>query len=277
MHRIIALTERALHLPKKKAMDLVFLSIYYLFVFWFVLSAEPGLIIGHLLYFIFPGLYLVVRYWRLNYHAFLFSITAGFLTGFPFQVMAELNNVWDYHLPFFDFFQVAGLRMLPIAWYVIWIGFTISAYSVFFDKHLHQIPKNHRFWKIHYRFLLVSAAVLAGCMFLLLSYPNAFIMQHPYLIFGTLIFVLPSLAILYLHPHLLKDVAKATIFFALFALVYELIGLQVGWWTYPGQYVASLPIFGLAVPIEEVVLWILVGSLWVLVTYEEVEHDSTFA
>ena len=255
-----------------KKTDAIILTVYFVAVFTFALLGKPGAVLAHILLFVLPGLYLVLRYWRLNYHAFLFSLVAGFLVGFPVQGIAELNQMWDYPHSFFDFFQYAGLRMLPVAWFVVWIGLSISVYSVFFDEHAHPVPRHHRFWKNHYKFLLFSAAVLAATAFALSIYPTLFVMNYPYVVFGAVFFFFPTALIFFLHPHLLRDVLKASIFLSLCMLVYEIVGLHVGWWTYPGEYLAVVNILGEGVPIEELIFWIGIGSLWAITAYEEIEE-----
>lgn len=265
------------YLPRTKKGDAILLLSYFLGTCIYSLLFKPGLIYGHALFFAIPGLYLVIRYWRRNYHAFLFSIAAGLATGFPLQVAADLNNIWNYDLPFFDFFTFGGLRMIPLVWYIVWIGFSISAYSAFFDCHIHRIPPQHRFWKIHYRFLILCGLVTAASMYLLLAYPEAYIIPYPYIIFGSLLFVVPTLCILFFHPQLLRDTLKAAVFFSFFMAVYELVGLKIGWWTYSGDYIAAVPMFGTVLPVEEIILWVLFGALFAVVVYEEVEHDAKFA
>jgi hypothetical protein len=263
-------------LPRTKEGDAMLVLSYFCGTCIYSLLFHPGVMFGHILFFIVPGLYLTIRYWRRNYHAFLFSIAAGLATGFPLQIVAELNNVWDYHFPLFDWMTFGGLRMIPLAWYVLWIGLTISAYSVFFDRHIHRVPEKHVFWRVHYRFLVLCAAVTAGSMYFLVANPDAFIFPHPYVVVGSLLFIVPTVAILFLHPQLIRDSIKAASLLALFMLVYELVGLKIGWWTYSGHYIAAIPLFGTVLPIEEIILWILFGALFCVVAYEEVEHDAEF-
>lgn|GEM_PF-5123859 len=269
---------RKLHslLPRTKEGDAILVFSYFLGTCIYALLFHPGIMFGHILFFIVPGLYLVVRYWRRNYHAFLFSIAAGVATGFPLQVVAELNGVWQYDFPLFDWLTFGGLRMIPLAWYVLWIGLTISAYSVFFDKHIHTVRKHHVFWKVHYRFLILCAAVTAGSMYFLLVNPGVFLFPYPYVLAGSLLFIAPVACILWCHPQLLRDTIKAVGILALLMLIYELVGLKVGWWTYPGDYIAAIPMFGTVLPLEEIILWILFGALFAVVAYEEVEHDAAF-
>jgi hypothetical protein len=264
------------YLPRTKEGDAILVLSYFLGTCIYALLFHPGLMFGHILFFIVPGLYLTVRYWRRCYHAFLFSIVAGVATGFPLQVIADLNNVWQYDFPLFDWMTLGGFRLIPLAWYVLWIGLTISVYGVFFDRHVHRIPEKHLFWKVHYRLLVLGAAVTAGCVYFLLSNHDVFLIPHPYILAGSILFVVPTLVILFLHPQLLRDTVKAAAFVSLLMLVYELVGLKIGWWTYPGEYIAAIPMFGTVLPLEEIVLWVIFGALFAVVAYEEVEHDAAF-
>lgn len=263
-------------LPRSKDGDAILVISYFLGTCIYALLFHPGLMFGHILFLIIPGLYLVIRYWRRTYHAFLFSIVAGVATGFPLQIVADLNGVWHYEFPLFDWMTFGGLRMIPLVWYVLWIGLTVSAYSVFFDRHIHPVRKTHVFWKVHYKFLVLSGAVVSASIYFLLAHPDVFIFPYPYVVAASILFIVPTIVILFSHPQLLRDTIKAAGILSLLMLVYELVGLKIGWWSYPGEYIASIPLFGTVLPIEEIVLWVFFGALFCVVAYEEVEHDRAF-
>ena len=100
-----------------------------------------------------------------------------------------------------------------------------------------------------------------------------FIVSHPYIVFGIPVFHLPLLVVFYARPHVFNEIFRASLFLSLFALIYEIIGLHVGWWTFPGQYIALVSVLGVDVPVEEFFLWLSMGSLSVLAWYEEIEAE----
>ncbi len=254
----------------KKKLDAIFLFAYFVCVLVGVFLFKPNHIVGTLLFFGIPGLYLVARYWKIHSHAFTFSLVAGLCTGFPMQVMAEMSDEWKYK-PLLPFFQIRGLPLEAVGWWVLWIGFTVCVYQVFFDTHPYRMTKKHKFWKNHGKFLLLAGSIVSATLFALTEYPSVFTIPYAYLIFGSLFTFLPMLCILYVHPHLFKEIFKAAIFLSIFALMYEIVGLRVGWWTYPGNYVGTITILGAAIPLEEICMWISLGSLAAITAYEEID------
>lgn len=271
MTQYFEFAKKYLKLTHKKAFDALALTFYFAVLVAFVLAYEPNHIVGHLLIFVVPGLYLVWRYRSIRSHAFLVSIVFGLAAGTLLQVVAELNRVWMY-VPAFPFIQLNGMPMEAIAWYVMWSGFVICIYSVFFD-HRHPKAERKEKYKRHTPFLLLAGTVVLLTSVLAITHQEIFVVEHPYLVFVAPVFLFPLLVVFYMRPHVFNEIFRAAIFLSLFALVYEVIGLRVGWWSFPGDYIASVPLGGMVVPIEELVLWVSLGSLSVLAWYEEIEAE----
>lgn len=271
MRAYFEFAKRYLKLPRKKALDALLLTLYFSVLTFLILTFKPGHIIGHLLIFVVPGMYLMVRYHSIRSHAFLVSIVFGLAAGTLLQVVAELNQVWLYE-PAFPFFNLNGLPMEAIAWYVMWSGFAICVYSVFFDRRRTKVERRENL-KHHAPFLLLGATVFTLTMLLAILNAELFIVEHPYLVFGIPVFFLPLLVVFYLRRHVFNEIYRAALFLSIFALVYEVIGLHVGWWTFPGNFITTIPIGAVSVPLEEIILWVSLGSLSVLAWYEEVEAE----
>lgn len=263
--------KKYLKLPRKKALDALVLTLYFALLTSFVLAFKPGHIVGHLLMFVVPGLYLVVRYRAIRSHAFLVSIVFGLAAGTLLQAVSELNQLWRYE-PAFPFFNLNGLPMEAIAWYVMWSGFAICVYAVFFDTRKPKMERKETL-KRHAPFLILGSVVFVLTILLVFLNRELFIVEHPYLVFGIPVFLLPLLVVFYVRPQVFNEIFRAALFLSLFALIYEVIGLHVGWWTYAETFIASVPIGAVVVPIEELILWVSLGSLSVLAWFEEVEAE----
>jgi hypothetical protein len=202
----------------------------------------------------------------------LVSIVFGVAVGTLLQVVAELNRVWLYE-PAFPFLNLNGLPLEAILWYVIWSGFAIGVYAVFFDKR-HASPDARRtVIQSNIPFLVFGALVCALTILFLFFYPSIFIINHAYIVYGIPVVIIPMLIIFYLHPKIFGEIFRAALFLSLFALMYEVIGLTVGWWNYPGSYIMAARIGGVNIPIEELILWVSLGSLTVLAWYEQIEKE----
>ena len=261
-----------MNLSKRKRADFLVLVAYLSVAFVVAYFVPIDRVVSLIVFFGLPSLYLVIRYWRIHKHAFWFSLLYGTLTGLPFQAMAELNNIWKYDV-FLDWLHIGGVPLDAVAWYIFWVGFTVTIYRVFFDTHTPHREK--AFWKHHRKILLLAGGIIAATSFLLAYAPDFFILPHPYIIFATLFLLLPAALILVTHPPLLREVLKSAVFFTLFAVAYEVIGLRSGWWSYPGEFIGHATLLGVSIPYEEIVLWILLGSLAVVTIFEEFEmHEQ---
>ncbi len=259
-----------LRLEKKRALDALMLLIYFLAVISFTLWYQPGLLLGHVLYFILPGFYLTFRYWKENSWILIFGIALGVCMGSVLQVAATLNAVW-IHNHIFQFLTWNGVPFEALAWYVMWIGFTACVYNAFFNRHHHR---QISFCRSHPKFLLLCGAVSGATALFLFLHPEVFIIPHAYLIFGSGLVILPLILIFYFHPRIFKEVFTAAAFLSIFALIYEIVGLHVGWWQFPGEYLYTFPFAGVMIPLEEMLLWVALGSLCILAEFEELEGDA---
>ena len=96
------------------------------------------------------------------------------------------------------------------------------------------------------------------------------ILAVPYAFAVLVLFTLPPCAVLfYRRPNLYKKILLPALFFIPLHLMHEVAGLQLGQWYFPGEYAWQVPFWaGTAVPIEEFVFWILLGSIIVVAYYQ---------
>jgi len=104
---------------QKKLFDIFILITYFISLSIALFFFRPGHVLGTLLFFALPALYLIFRYWHIHSHTFLFSIAVGIATGLPLQIVAELNDVWTYD-PSFASFKIGELQLEAIGWYILW-------------------------------------------------------------------------------------------------------------------------------------------------------------
>ena len=61
---------------------------------------------------------------------------------------------------------------------------------------------------------------------------------------------------------------KVGSYFFVYYLIYEITGLQLGWWIFPGKYLAWVSVLGVNFPLEELFFWIVLTSISILSYYE---------
>lgn len=56
-------------------------------------------------------------------------------------------------------------------------------------------------------------------------------------------------------------------------MIYEIIALKIKLWSFPGEYSGFINIFGVGIPLEEFVLWVVLGGASVATYFETFVDD----
>ncbi len=248
----------------KKILDASILISFFVFSTIVILVFKPHVILSHLLYFVFPTVYLLIRYPAIRQTTVLFSLTL-FVIFLLMAVVIQTNFGW-YIPPTFPVSDPLNIFFQMFGWFLFWIFLVVSVYQVFVDVRSGQ-PKIGR----KYKFLLALVAIsfLAFVAFLPVSHKINFI----YGIVAGLVIVPPLVHVIMAHPKLIPKIVKVTMVFFSLSIVYEFVGLKLGWWWFPGKYIIVFNFFGNPLPLEEIVLWISFGAAAVVSYYEEFVGD----
>jgi len=116
-------------------------------------------------------------------------------------------------------------------------------------------------------YLLYSVTALVIIIFLfdrtLLKIP------YSYLWLGILIWLVPIVLFLSRYRSFFAGFLKVDLFFFYLYLVYELVGLKLGLYTFPGtHYIGWISILGFSFPIEEFVFVMCLGGFAACMYYE---------
>ena len=96
------------------------------------------------------------------------------------------------------------------------------------------------------------------------------------LIFGSelFFFIVPAITFLSLFPRLLSKYVKTASYFFLLSILFELTGLQLNQWTFPGSnFIGWVELFGHRFPFEEFFFGFVMGAISVLTYYEFFDDD----
>ena len=102
--------------------------------------------------------------------------------------------------------------------------------------------------------------------------PELIDIQYAYLLVGGAA-VLPALYTMFRYPTIIPKLIFLIPFFFCVYLAFELIALHFGWWSFDGNYVSLVTILGLTFALEELVIWIILGSA-VVAAYHELLVDD---
>lgn len=259
----------------EKLFDLGLLITYFIGI---ILTTTLGgvhttAIVGAFLFFMVPGFYIVIRNWSIHKEAFIFSVIVGLACGIVMEIIGQVNHLWDYPITKFlnlDALQYHGYEFQAVLWYVAWFWFTVIIYRAFFDPDRH-LPNKKSLWKNHKKFLVLSLGIVFVFTLFFAMIPEVISTQYAYLKMGSFIIVIPILYACIKHPRLIPGIVKLGLSMSLFLLAYEIFGLRLGHWVYTGSFIAEVRLLGAIFPLEELILWVLLGSMFVAALYEEFE------
>jgi len=184
--------------------------------------------------------------------------------------MAVLDKSW--YVPN----TVFGSRLFGIIPYedYIWAFFFVYLIVVFYEYFLDNGIRGDRLSKkVLYMILLFN--FLLFIFFLILKVdPDLLHVEYFYLKGGIIVALTPLLLVFSFFPALLKKCFATVAYFSPLFLSFELSGLHANQWEFnEGKFVGFVGISGLRFPIEELVFWIILGSVWILSYYEYFADD----
>jgi hypothetical protein len=222
------------------------------------------------MYFIVPAVYIILRSGKVNFKkvsliTFVIGISAGAL-----DAIVTANKGWwipENQLVFH--FRFLGLWNLDnTLWYAGMAFYLVIFYEYFFDS-----EKNRKLSRLSkYSFLFL---IMINSAFFILYYifPNIlFNIRYAYLtVFAPLIFA-PAIVVLFLARknafELFGKFTLVAIFFFFVNLLHEISALSLGQWIFPGEYIGTVHLAGVVIPIEEFVMYIVFSAYTGLAYYE---------
>lgn len=199
------------------------------------------------------------------------------LFSMPFMIIvdyiAELTGTWSWPLPHsilsFRVFNLVSLEVLMWAF----LNFYVVAvfYECFFDSH-----RGTKLPHIKFKSAIIFTAVLfLAFLFAFLTYPELLEIPYWYAVFATTILVPPIIFQGVRFPKVLPKMLKTASYFIYLNLAYEITALKIGWWSFPSsQFLAKINLFGVAVPLEELVFWVILFTITLLSYYEYFLDDE---
>jgi hypothetical protein len=216
-----------------------------------------------LLFYAVPALYLSLVRKDLVGKIAAFSLLFGLPLLAIVDYIAHLTGAWHIVSAFprlLGYITIEGLF-----WSVLWIYLTILFYEYFTH---HKIE--HRLWHPRMKYAVIIALFALSAFALGLFWlPAALFIPYFYLWLGIVAIALPVLFEFSTDKRVFMTFAGTAAYFFYFNICYEITGLKLGWWKFPGaQFIGKLTFLGIAVPFEEFFFWIILGSLAVLSMFE---------
>lgn len=244
--------------------DLVVLIILGVFASFLSLKLEANFLASAFLFLGVPSVYLIIRGDMKKKEALTAALIFGGLWCFLLDYMAELSGAWAWQDETLLFsYKIFGV-VTPdaIIWTFLWV-----LYLVLFYEHMLEHDRRDKVSsRVRYT-LIFGLSVLMVVILLHYLRPETLRFTFGYFVLG-LCTLPPLIYTLYRKPKLLIKFLKAAAFFVPLYLAYEITGLALGQWDFPGMYIGTIDIQGLVLPIEEFLFWIVLSSVVVLSYYE---------
>ena len=247
-----------------KKLDIVLLILFPIVSVVLSLAFSVNFLVSILLFFGLPSLWLSFRTQSQVKKTFLFSFILSIPLGIFIDYIATIDNSWFVPTTVFPFRLFGVVPIEDLIWGFFLIYSIVIFYEHFLDKGKHELV-DRRMKYLAWPLIILMLVFFAA----LFTKPDLLIIPYAYFWLGTIFFILPSITFLSFFPRLLSKYVKTASYFFLLAILFELTGLQLNQWTFPGNnFIGWVELFGHRFPFEEFFFWFVMGAISVLSYYE---------
>ncbi len=228
------------------------------------LMIKANFLTSTLLFFGLPSLWLSYRRKDRVIKTFLFSILFSVPLTIIVDYIATIDKSWYVPTTVFGFRLFNVIPIEDFIWGFFLFYLTIIFYQHFLDRGQNKIINSRM------KYLVAFLGIGLFLFFMLFLFkPGALRIKYAYLWIGLLIVLIPCILFLWKYPKLLPRYLKATSYFFVLAFMFELTGLQLGQWTFPGtNFIGWVEMAHHRFPIEEFFFWFCMSTIWILSYFE---------
>lgn len=233
---------------------------------------QTSFLVSIILYFVLPSLYLTIRDPR-----FIKKIGIIILASIPFTVIIDYFATRDgswLDSTIFPFRVLNGFAFEDFIWVAAWFMYIISFYEYFIDqpRNAKDAPLNRNFPKL----LIGWYGSLAIFAVLYLLVEKYLYIPYFYLFFTFVLGIFPTALILIKRPKFIHKFFLISAYFFAINMLHEWSAFMAKQWVFPGtNFIGWITLKGgFSFPIEEFVLWMMLGAVY-LISYYEFFVDDT--
>lgn len=258
-------------MKKRESIDLAIILVWPIIATIITFSLKLSGFWGVILFLALPPLYLGFRRKQYLKKALIFALATCVLLMVWIEYIAEITGTWFVPSTIFPF-KLFGIVVIEVIMWAFFTGFFIVMfYEYFIDKHATK-----RLWspKLKYIFI-IGLIVFFVFLFTLFAFPSLLKIPYFYLVFGVVILLIPFLIQLFRYPKTTSKFFLAAAYFFYLHFLLEVLGLKMGWWSFPGpEFIGWVKVFGVSFPIEEFIFWFILLALATLSYYEFFDDDE---
>ncbi len=224
-------------------------------------------IVSLFFFFILPSLYLTIRQPSLLVKAGLIT-----LSTIPFTIIIDFFAIQDgswWVETIFPFRYLNGIPLEDFIWCASWFYYVIAIYETFIDRSSTDSPPSKR------AKTLVFGWFLAGSLFLFI-YPliSHLVIPYFYAFFSFILGLIPLAFFLVHYPKLWRKFSLLAAWLFVVNILHEISALTTHQWYFPGHhFIGWVQLFSFQFPIEEFMLWMILGAMYLLAWYEYFVDD----
>ncbi|HEY4505680.1 MAG TPA: hypothetical protein VJG67_03245 [Candidatus Paceibacterota bacterium] len=244
--------------------DLFVVLLLPVLAYFLTIYLTLSFLVSILLFFVVPLAYLLVRDRHLIKKALLSALVTVPATVI-IDYFAMKDKAW-YDSTVLPFRILNDIPLEDFFWFGAWFAYIVVFYAYFVDKR----PTNEEKISRRYASLLKGWFTAVIIFFLLYIFMEEYLyIPYFYLFFTVIIGIVPMLWILSKrHSFVYKFSKVATYFFGL-NFLHELSAQKTHQWVFPGDnFVGWVTVAGISFPIEELLMFMMLGSFFVLCWYE---------
>ncbi|KKQ41530.1 MAG: hypothetical protein US60_C0037G0011 [Microgenomates group bacterium GW2011_GWC1_37_8] len=249
---------------RRKA-DIVILLILPIFAAIISVVLKTNFMGSILLFFFLPSLFISWRAPKYIARSLKFALLTLIFTV-PLNFAAHISNQWLIAKSMFSF-EIGYTSVEMLLWIIFYVYLVVIYYEYFLDKHVikPKLDKTRRRNFLIYYFFMAFAGIV-----LIFIYPYISRYGYYYLIAGIVFVLVPIFLVETRNPQFIIKFFKSAAYFFVLTFLYELSALQLGWWHFPsqGNFIGWVSILGLNFPLEELIFWIMLGSMAFLSYFE---------
>lgn len=252
-----------------KIWDLLIVSLFIPLASILTLKLKVNFLCSTFLFFGLPAIYLSWKNKKKIKKILLFSVVFTVPFSIIIDYIATLDQAW--YVPEF-FFSFRLFNVVPID-DIIWGFFLVYTTIMFYEYFLDKGRDKFYYKQLKYFLWIVSLALLLFVIILNFQ-PSWLFINYSYAILGLVLILIPSLIFLLFFPKILFKFIKASFYFFFLALSYEMTGLTLSLWTFPGShFIGWVEILNHRFPLEEFFFWIIFITIGILSYYEFFNDD----
>lgn len=251
-----------------KKIDIIFLILLPTVAAITALTLKVNYFNSILLFFGLPAVWFSYRTPKMIKKAFVFSFITSAFFSTVVNYIAVVSDAWFVPQSIFPRF----LNVLPIEDFIFGIFLiygVIILYEHFLEKGKHGLVDHH------VKYFILPFIIMTIIFFaVVFTKPELLIVKYAYLKIGIIFLLIPSIAMLVFFPRLLSKYIKVGAYYFLVTALFEITGLQLNHWTFPGQqFIGWVTLFGYKFPYEEFLFWFVMTVITILSYYEFFADD----